>query len=56
LIIKKVRREVTRHFRNKKKKCLKAKIEELNNESKSIRDMCRSISNFRRVTVIVLIQ
>jgi hypothetical protein len=35
-----VRREASRHFRNKKKKYLKAKIEELetNSKIKSIRD------------------
>jgi len=38
-----VRREVSRHFRNKKKKYLTAKIEELEANSK-IRDLYRGIS------------
>ena len=43
-----VRREASRHFRNKKKKYLKAKIEELENTSKikNIRDLYRRISDF----------
>jgi hypothetical protein len=42
-----VRREASRHFSNKKKKYLKAKIEELENTSKikNIRDLYRGISD-----------
>jgi hypothetical protein len=45
-----VRRETSRHFRNKKKAYLKAKIEELKNNRKirNIRDLCRGISNFKK--------
>jgi len=44
-----VRCEATRHFRNKKKECLKAKIDELesNSKMKNIRDLHRSISDFK---------
>jgi len=47
---KSVRREVSRHFRNKKKEYLKSKIVELetNSKSKSIKNLCRSISNFKK--------
>ena len=46
-----VRREGSRHFRNKKKEYLKAKIEELETHSKikNIRDLYRSISDFKKV-------
>jgi len=42
-----VRREVSRHFRNKKKAYLRAKIEELGTNSKiqNIRDLYRGISD-----------
>ena len=45
-----VRREVSRHFRNKKKAYLKAKIEELetNSKIKNIRDLYRGISDFKK--------
>jgi len=45
-----VRREASRHFRNKKKKYLIAKIEELeiNSKIKNIRDLYRSISDFKK--------
>ena len=45
-----VKREATRHFRNKKKAYLKAKIEELetNNKIKNIRDLYRGISDFKK--------
>ena len=45
-----VRRDANRHFRNKKKTCLKAKIEELetNSKIKNIRDLHRDISEFKR--------
>jgi len=44
-----VRREDSRHFRNKKKEYLKAKIEELetNSKIKIIRDFYRGINDFR---------
>ena len=46
--LKNVRRETTRHFRNKKKAYLKAKIEELetNSKIKIIRDLYRHIIDF----------
>ena len=42
-------REVSRHFRNKKKAYLRAKIEDLETDSKiqNIRDMYRGISDFK---------
>ena len=45
-----VRREVIRHFRNKKKAYLRAKIEELETNSKmqNIRDLYRGISDFKK--------
>jgi len=45
-----VRREASRHFRNKKKKYLKAEIEDLENSSKitNIRDFYRDISDFNK--------
>ena len=45
-----VRRETSRHFRNKKKADLKAKIEELetNSKIKNIRDLYRGISDFKK--------
>ena len=44
-----VRREASRHFRNKKKAYLKAKIEDLETKSKikNIRDLYRGISDFK---------
>ena len=44
-----VRREASRHFRNKKKAYLKAKIEDLetNSKIKNIRDFYRDISDFK---------
>jgi hypothetical protein len=47
-----VRREASRHFRNKNKAYLKAKFEELetNSKIKNIRDLYRGINNSRRVT------
>ena len=46
----KVRREVSRHFRNKKKAYLRAKIEELETNSKiqNIRDLYKGISDFKK--------
>jgi len=45
-----VRREVSRHFRNKKKACMRAKIEELETNSKiqNIRDLYRGINDFKK--------
>ena len=45
-----VRREASRHFRNKNKAYLKAKIEDLetNSKIKNIRDLYRSISDFKK--------
>ena len=45
-----VRCEATRHFMNKKKAYLKAKIEELQTKSKikKISDLCRGISDFKK--------
>ena len=49
-ILNNVRREVSRHFRNKKKAYLRAKIEELETNSKiqNIRDLYRGISDFKK--------
>ena len=45
-----VRREASRHFRNKKNAYLKTKIEELetNSKIKNIRDLYRGISGFKK--------
>jgi len=45
-----VRRDASRHFRNKKKAYLKAKIEELktNSKIKNIRDLYRGINHFKK--------
>jgi len=45
-----VRCEATRYFRNKKKEYLKAKIKELETDSKikNIRDLSRGISDFKK--------
>ena len=47
-ILNNVRREVGRHFRDKKKAYLRAKIEELETNSKiqNIRDLYRGINDF----------
>ena len=52
-----VRREDSRYFRNKKKAYLKAKIEDLetNSKNKNIRDLYRGNSDFRRFTSLELI-
>jgi len=44
------RREVSRHFRNKKKAYLRAKIDELetNSTNKNIRDLYRGINDFKK--------
>ena len=53
-----IRLEGSRHFRNKKKEYLKAKIEELktNSKIKNIRDLYRGIVTLRRVTSLELIR
>jgi len=45
-----VKRDASRHFRNKNKAYLKAKIEELetNTKSKNIRDLHRGINDFKK--------
>ena len=45
-----VRREASRHIRNKKKKYLKTKISELetNSKTKNVRDLCRGIYDFKK--------
>jgi hypothetical protein len=45
-----VRREASRHFRNKKRQHLKDKINELesNSENKNIRDLYRGINEFKK--------
>ena len=44
-----LRREASRHFRNKKKEYVKAKIHEpeTNSKIKNIRDLCRGIIDFK---------
>jgi hypothetical protein len=48
--LKNIRRETSRHFRNKKREYLKDKIDELaiNRKIKTIRDLCRGINDFKR--------
>ena len=55
--VKNVRRENSRHFRNKKKEYLKATIEELETKGKlkNIRDSYRASKIVRRVTSLELI-
>jgi hypothetical protein len=45
-----IRREIFRHFSNKKKEYLKDKIDELtmNSKNKNIRDLYREINGFKR--------
>jgi hypothetical protein len=45
-----VRRETSRHFRNKRREYLKGKINELekNSKNKNIRDLYRGINEFKR--------
>jgi len=45
-----VRHEASRHFRNKKKEYMKAKIDELETNSKitNIRDLYRGINDFKK--------
>ena len=49
-MLKNVRRDASRHFRNKKKAYLKAKIEEMETNSKinNIRDLYRGINDFKK--------
>jgi hypothetical protein len=53
-----VRREASRHFRNKKKEYLKAKIGELeiNRKIKNIRDLYTGVIILRSVTCLELVQ
>jgi hypothetical protein len=48
--LNKVRREASRHFRNKKEEYLKAKIDEFetNSKLKNIRDLYRGISDIKK--------
>jgi hypothetical protein len=48
--LNKVRRDASRHLRNKKKAYLKAKIEELgkNSKIKNVRDLYRGINDFKK--------
>jgi hypothetical protein len=48
--LKIVRREVRRYFRNKKRKYLKEKVNELETkrENKDIRDLCKGINEFEK--------
>jgi hypothetical protein len=48
--LKNVRRETSRHFRNKRKEYLKGKINELvmNSKNKNIRDLYRGIKEIKR--------
>jgi IS5 family transposase len=49
--LKNVRREGSRHFRNKKKGYLKAKIDELESNSSEISETCMGASvTLRRIT------
>jgi len=52
-----VRREVSRHFRNKKKAYLRGEIEELETNSKiqNVRDLYRGISDFKKGTSLDVI-
>lgn len=44
-----VRRDDSRHFRNKKREYLEGKInEETNNKNNNIRDMCRDINEIKK--------
>ena len=56
-ILKNVRCEVSRNFRDKKKAYLGAKIEELETNSKiqNIRDLYRSINDFKKGTSLDVI-
>jgi len=56
-ILNNVRREVSRHFRDKKKAYLRAKIEELETNSKiqNIRDLYRASMTLRRGTILDVI-
>ena len=52
-----VRREVSRHFRNKKRAYTRAKTEELETNSKiiNIRDLYRGINDFKKGTSLDVI-
>ena len=54
--LKNVRRDASRHFRNKKKEYLKAKIDELEINSKKRKETCTGATNIlRMVTSLELI-
>jgi hypothetical protein len=50
IILRNVRREASRHFRNNKREYLKDKITEieLNSKNKNIRDLYRGITEFKK--------
>jgi hypothetical protein len=50
-----VRREASRHFRNKKREYLKAKVNEheTNTKNQNIRDLCRGIKGYQPRTNII---
>jgi hypothetical protein len=53
--LKNVKREVNKHSRNRKKKYLRAKIDELENRSKNIRDIywgTREIKNGQQLRTV----
>ena len=56
-ILNNVRREVSRHFRNKMKAYLRVKIEELETNSKiqNIRDLYSGINDFKKGTSLDVI-
>jgi len=56
-ILNNVRSEISRHFRNKKRAYLRAKIEELETNSKiqNIRDLYRGINDFKKGTSLDVI-
>ena len=53
----KVRREASRHCRNKKRECLIAKIDELetNSKTKNVRDLYRGNNDFKKANSLELI-
>ena len=52
-----IRRDTSRHFRNKKKAYLKVEIEELETNSKinNVRDLYRGINDFKKGTIVLLL-
>jgi hypothetical protein len=55
--LNKVRRDTSRHLKNKKKAYMKAKIEELetNSKLKNVRDLYRGLNDFKKGTSLELI-